>query len=413
MTNLRPVKGCKDLFGQDILQFRYIIEKFKAISQLYSCQEIYTPIMEHTEIFARSLGEFSDVVTKEMYSFIDQGEDRLTLRPEFTAAITRAIFSNGLQNQLPLRLFSYGPLFRRERPQAGRQRQFHQINVEFLGFSEAYIDAEVIRFAADILDALEITNYSLEINSLGCTTSRANYSKVLFEYFSDNKSSLSEISQIRLEKNPMRILDSKDQGDQVLVAAAPKIEQYYTLEAAQYFAGVLESLADLKVSYKINPNIVRGLDYYSHTAFEFISNDLSAQSAIIAGGRYDGLSSMMGNTSIPSIGFAGGIERLMILSKQTPQTTRPVVIVPMSKDEQVFAMKTAHLLRQQNINCLVESSKKLGDAINKAVSKHGARYVIILGSNEVKNDQYALKDLDNSSQEIVSLPQMLKILEQK
>ena len=408
MNDLRAVKGCKDLFDHDVLNFRSIIAKFEYVAKLYGCSEFYTPILEQMNVFVKNLGDCSDVVTKEMYSFIDQGSQHLALRPEFTAGIMRAVFSNSLQNQLPLRLFSYGPLFRRERPQSGRQRQFHQLNIEFLGFNQPWSDAEVINLGVDVLNTLCIDSYQLEINSLGCGVSRGNYQNVLREYFYDNKNLLSEISKTRLEKNPMRILDSKEAQDQELIINAPKIDQYYTDTASQYFGGVLECLDLLKIPYIINPRIVRGLDYYSHTAFEFIAKD--SRLALIAGGRYDGLSQNMGNLAFGAVGFAAGIERLMMLSNQKVSKIRPLSIIPLCANEQNFAMQTAVMLRNQNINCLVEGSRKLSDALTKMVKKHNPRYVIILGSNEVSQGVYMLKDMDLATQEQMSFQQMINIL---
>jgi histidyl-tRNA synthetase len=407
----RPVKGCKDLFEPDILKFNYIIDTFRQKANIYSCSEIKTPILEHSEVFSRSLGEFSDVVNKEMYSFIDQGDKHLTLRPEFTAAVMRAVFSNGLQNQLPLRLFSYGPLFRRENPQSGRQRQFHQINVEFLGFNRPYSDAEAIKLASDILEALAIKSYTLEINSLGCDISRQNYQKILFEYFNDQKQHLSEISKTRLEKNPLRILDSKDENDKELIVNAPKIHEHYTAEAKEYFEEVLANLDDLKIKYVVNPSIVRGLDYYSHTAFEFVSNDLGAQSTIIAGGRYDGLSKIMGNTLIPAVGFAGGIERLMLLTNKTHIKARPTIVIALSKDEETVALQTVDVLRVHDMVCLMGAGKKVGDIIQKAVNKHNAQYVVIIGGEEVAKKVYTLKNLDTSEQKIFGLDDIIRTIQ--
>ncbi len=410
MNNLRPVKGCRDLLDQDILSFRYIVDVFTRLAKLYGCSEIYTPILEHTEIFTKSLGQSSDVVTKEMYSFIDQGQDNLTLRPEFTAAIMRAVLSGGLEHRLPLRLFSYGPLFRRERPQAGRQRQFHQVNVEFLGADKPAADAELIKLGADLLQALNIADYTLQINSLGCSQSRVNYRQVLHEYFSDHIATLSEISKIRLQKNPLRILDSKEDSDQAIIADAPKIFNYYTQEAKHYFQEVQQNLNHLGIAFSVNCNIVRGLDYYNHTAFEFISSNLGGQSAIIAGGRYDGLAQMMGGKSmIPAVGFAGGIERLMILSTQEISTHKPVVVIPVTQNQHVFALRGLALLRENGIAALLESGKKIGDVIQKAINKHQAQYVVILGEQEELNQTYMVKDLANSQQDSVSFPAMLKI----
>lgn len=411
-NNLRLVKGCKDLYSDEILKFRAIIDCFVSLAKLYGCNEFYTPIIEHAEVFEKSLGQSSDVVSKEMYSFVDQGGERLTLRPEFTAGVMRAFLSGGMQHQVPLRLFSYGPLFRRERPQAGRQRQFHQINVEFLGADKPFHDAELIKLGADILNALQVGQYFLEVNSLGCSQSRKVYRDVLYQYFSEHNSSLSEVSKTRLQKNPLRILDSKEDQDQKIIANAPLISQYYTQESKEYFDQVLEYLKQMNVAYKVNEKIVRGLDYYNHTAFEFISSSLGAQSTILAGGRYDGLAQMMGSSHIvPAVGFAGGIERLMMLSSSTYQKLAPVVVIPISVDQQLHVLKIIDSLRQAGVAALLESGKKLGDVIQKALNKHSAKYVIIIGEDEVKNDTCVLKDLIASSQQNLPLGTVLNKLE--
>lgn len=414
MNKLKPIKGCKDLLDDEILKFRFIIKKFEDIARLYGCQEIATPILEYTEIFTKSLGESSDVVGKEMYSFIDQGDDNLTLRPEFTASIMRAVFSAKLLHRLPLKLFCYGPLFRRENPQAGRQRQFHQINAEFLGAHEPYSDAEAIKFAADILDVLGIKNYILEINSLGCSSSRQSYQRALFEYFKDNIINLSEISKIRLEKNPLRILDSKESCDKILIHHAPKISNYYTSAAKERFEQVLEHLATLEVNYKINEQIVRGLDYYSHTAFEFTSNDLGAQSAIIAGGRYDGLAQLMqGKEQVPAIGFAGGLERMMMLINKDFTPPLRVIVIPINNMQLSLALQVAGLLRQQGICCSLEVGGKIGDVIKKACKSFAPRFAVLIGENEQKSGLLTLKDLENFTQESLILEDLIRTIYEK
>jgi len=410
MTNLRSVKGCKDVLLDDALRLSQIVDTAKRQAMLRGCTEIFTPIMEHTEVFSRSLGDFSDIVHKEMYSFIDKGKHSLTLRPEFTAGIMRAVFTNSLQHKLPLKLFSWGPVFRRENPQAGRQRQFHQINVEFIGFKDYTSDVEIISLANNILQDLGISNYRLEINSLGCNESRKNYQKALLDYFNDHKNLLSEISKIRLDTNPLRILDSKEECDISLVKNAPNLQDYYTNQAKEYFDQVLDALKALKINHVVNSRIVRGLDYYSHTVFEFISSDLGAQSTLMAGGRYDGLAELMGGSSTPAIGFAGGIERLMMVYNQKINKTKPVIILPITDKEKHFALKTADILRQNHIVCSIETGGKMKDVMQKAVNKYEPKYAIIIGEDEAAKNMYTLKNLDEFSQGLVNLDQMLEVL---
>jgi len=410
MTNLRSIKGCKDVLFDDALKLSHIVDAAKKQAILRGCTEIFTPIMEHTEVFSRSLGDFSDIVHKEMYSFIDKGKHSLTLRPEFTAGIMRAVFTNSLQHKLPLKLFSWGPVFRRENPQAGRQRQFHQINVEFIGFKDYTSDVEIIALANEILQSLGITNYRLEINSLGCNESRKQYQKALLEYFNDHKNQLSEISKIRLDTNPLRILDSKEERDISLVKNTPNLQDYYTNQAKEYFDQVLDALKALKVNHVVNSRIVRGLDYYSHTVFEFISSDLGAQSTLMAGGRYDGLAELMGASPTPAIGFAGGIERLMMVCKGQISKIKPIIILPITDKEKHFALKTADILRQNNIACSIETGGKMKDVMQKAVNKYEPKYAIIIGEDEEAKNMYTLKNLDEFSQILVNLDQMIAVL---
>ena len=274
---LQPVRGTKDILADDYRVFSHVQNTARHVSFLYGFKEISTPIFEFTEVFKKTLGEESDVVGKEMYMFEDRGGESITLRPEFTAGIARAFISGGLTNQLPLKLFSTGPLFRYERPQKGRQRQFHQINFEMLGVADPMADVEVISMGAHVLDALGVSDkIKLEINSLGDKDSREKYRDALVEYLNDYKNDLSDDSKIRLEKNPMRILDSKDEGDKKIVEDAPVIGDYYSNEAADFFAAVTEGLSGLGVEYGLNNRLVRGLDYYSHTAFEFTTNQLGS-----------------------------------------------------------------------------------------------------------------------------------------
>ncbi|MBT5186418.1 MAG: histidine--tRNA ligase, partial [Kordiimonadaceae bacterium] len=295
MARLQPVRGTHDILGDKSIRFRTIFEIFRSVATRYGHQEIDTPIFEFTETFKRTLGETSDVVNKEMYTFEDRGGEHVTLRPEYTAGIARAFMSNGLQQSTPCKFYSFGPIFRYERPQKGRMRQFHQMDVEIIGVPEAQADIEVLAIASDLLNELGIGQHiTLELNSLGDPESRNDYRDALVKYFNGHKGALSEDSLVRLEKNPMRILDSKDEGDRLLIADAPRIGEYYNQETKDFFATVTDGLEGLGIDYQINDRLVRGLDYYCHTAFEFTTDQLGAQGTVLAGGRYDGLMEMMG-----------------------------------------------------------------------------------------------------------------------
>jgi histidyl-tRNA synthetase len=301
-----------------------VVETARRIAATYGCDEWSTPIFEDTRVFARTLGETSDVVTKEMYTFDDRGGDNLTLRPENTAGVCRALVTNGLTQSLPQKVFYAGPMFRYERPQKGRYRQFHQIGIELIGPAEPLADAEAIACGRDILAALGIaTETVLEINTLGDRPSRDAYRAALVDYFSAHRAALSTESQDRLDRNPLRILDSKDPADRALVADAPTILPHLTADAARHWDRLREHLARFGVAFTENPRIVRGLDYYSHTAFEFVTTRLGAQGTVMAGGRYDGLVAEMGGPPTPAIGWAAGIERLgMLLAEPPPAPTR-------------------------------------------------------------------------------------------
>ncbi len=319
MTSLKPVRGTHDLLGEDAWRHRHVVEAFRDFAGRYGFSELATPIFEFTEVFQRTLGETSDVVQKEMYTFEDRGGERVTLRPEFTAGIARAFISGGMAQNVPCKFFSHGPVFRYERPQKGRLRQFHQINLEVLGVPENQADVEVIALASDLLADLGIGDKTtLELNTLGDSESRGAYRKVLVDYFSAHKGDLSDDSKARLERNPLRILDSKDAGDRDLIERAPRMADYLNSVSADFFAGVREGLDRIGITYAVNDRLVRGLDYYTHTAFEFTTTFLGAQGAVIAGGRYDGLIEQMGGKSTPGIGWAGGIERLGMLLEDIP-----------------------------------------------------------------------------------------------
>jgi histidyl-tRNA synthetase len=398
-NKLQPVRGTKDLFGQEIIMFNHIIDIARKNADLYGFEELQLPIFEFSEIFERNLGEASDIVAKEVYKFLDRGDNYLTLRPEFTASVVRAFISNSeLQQILPKKLFSFGPLFRYERPQKGRQRQFNQINFEILGEENYYADAELILLACRILKDLEILQATkLDINSLGCTKTKENYQLALQEYFLQYENELSFDSKNRLQKNPLRILDSKDQKDIELCFDAPQISNYYSKEAKDRFDNVLNLLEKFGVKYNLNQKLVRGLDYYTSTIFEFINNHQGAQNTVLAGGRYDDLIAKMGAKATPAIGYASGIERLMLLSNKEITTTRPITIAYIDENQKLKAFEIANKIRKQGLKCEFIFDANFKKQMKKA-NQNNSRYVIILGEEEIKNGEAIVKDFDNSKE---------------
>jgi histidyl-tRNA synthetase len=412
MNKLQPLRGTKDLLGHEYKVHEYIINQAKNLAELYGYEGLSTPIIEYTNIFDRSLGETSDVVSKEIYSFLDKSENSIALRPEFTASVTRAVISNNLNNSLPLRFFSFGPLFRYDRPQSGRQRQFHQLNFEYIGVDGPHHDAEIINLAQDLLKNLDIAQHAvLEINSLGCSESKELYSNKLFGYFESYKDDLSEESLRRLTKNPLRILDSKDEGDQKIVQNAPIISENYTSDAKRYFEELLEYLEILRIKYQINPRLVRGLDYYCHTSFEYTTDKLGAQSSIIGGGRYDGLIKLMGGPQTPAIGFAAGIERLALMKEFKIAQKSPVVIMPLSQDDVTESMKLAQVLRGSLIATIIMDKGKIDKRLVKALDK-GTSYVIFIGETERAQNKYKLKNLKDRTEEMLAIDEIVKYLNQ-
>ncbi|MEP3422815.1 MAG: histidine--tRNA ligase [Erythrobacter sp.] len=323
----KAIRGTQDIFGPDAEAFAFVVETFERVRKLYRFRRAEFPVFEKTEVFARSLGETTDVVSKEMYSFEDRGGESLTLRPEFTAGIARSYISNGWQQFAPLKLATHGPLFRYERPQKGRYRQFHQIDAEIIGAADPQADVELLAMADQLLKELGINDVTLHLNTLGDGESREAWRAALIEYFRTVKDELSEDSQERLEKNPLRILDSKDRKDKPFLADAPKIDEFLSAEARDFFAAVTEGLDAAGVAWVRADSLVRGLDYYRHTAFEFIPDEgsvsadaLGSQSTVLGGGRYDGLMESLGGPATPAVGWAAGIERLAMLvgERQAP-----------------------------------------------------------------------------------------------
>jgi histidyl-tRNA synthetase len=410
-TQLQPARGTHDLIGAEFHRHQAVIDTARRISALYGFEEWATPIFEDTRVFARGLGDTSDVVMKEMYTFEDRGGDSITLRPEATAGVCRALVSNRLAQQgLPRKVFYAGPMFRYERPQKGRYRQFHQIDIEVLGSAEPLADAEVIACGWHILQELGVSDGTvLEINTLGDAPSREAYRAALVAYFTAHREGLSADSRTRLEKNPLRILDSKDEGDRRLVAGAPVIHDHLTPEAAAFYAAVKRHLDRFGVPWRDNPRIVRGLDYYSHTAFEFVTDRLGAQGTVMAGGRYDGLVEEMGGPPTPSVGWAAGVERLALLLAQAPAAPRPVAVVPVGEAAEGPALDLLQSLRRAGIAAEIAYRGNLKRRMERANRIH-ARAALILGEDEIVRDVVQLRDLDTGTQETVPIGEVTRRL---
>ena len=328
------IRGTQDIFGAEAEAFQHVVETFERVRKLYRFRRIEMPVFERTEVFSRSIGETTDVVSKEMYSFTDRGDESLTLRPEFTAGIARAYLTNGWQQHAPLKVATHGPLFRYERPQKGRYRQFHQLDAEIIGAGEPQADVELLAMADQLLKELGIADgVTLQLNTLGDGVSREAWRAALVEYFEAHRASLSEDSQDRLERNPLRILDSKDPRDKSFVGEAPKIDDFLSGEAQEFFGKVCEGLGAAGVEWTRSPALVRGLDYYRHTAFEFVTDRLGAQGTVLGGGRYDGLMETLGGAPTPAVGWAAGIERLAMLVGSCSEYPKELIVVTTEADE--------------------------------------------------------------------------------
>ncbi len=403
MSKLQPIRGTHDLLPDAMRRHRHVVDTACAVAGRYGYDEMATPVFEATEVFARTLGETSDVVTKEMYSFETKGGDSVTLRPENTAGVARAIISNGLQQSLPLRYFYAGPMFRHERPQKGRQRQFHQIGIELVGVAHPLGDVETIAAGAAVLDALGVRERTmLELNTLGDTESRDAYRDRLVGYLSRYRDDLSEDSRRRLDVNPLRILDSKNARDREIVAGAPVFGDSLTDGARAWFDAVKAGLDAIGLGYTLNERLVRGLDYYCHSAFEFTTEALGAQGAVIAGGRYDGLIGRMGGPETPGVGWAGGIERLALLAEADLPAPRPVALVPIGDAAENAALPIAERLRAAGYRVDMAFGGNLKKRMKRA-DRAGARAAVLIGADELAADAATVRDLDSGEQSRVPL----------
>jgi len=403
VSALQPVRGTHDILPDDMRRHRRVVETARAAAERYGYLEMATPIFEFTEVFRRPLGETSDVVSKEMYSFADRGGEQLTLRPEATAAVARAFLSAGLTHDLPCKFFCHGPMFRYDRPQKGRQRQFHQINVELLGVAEPLGDVEMIALGVSILEELGVLGRTvLELNTLGDPDSRKAYRDVLVAYFSDHLDQLSPDSQERLSRNPLRILDSKDPRDSRIAAGAPALAEYLNQASRDFFAAVEEGLAALGIAYRRNPHLVRGLDYYTHSIFEVTTDALGAQATVMGGGRYDGLIELLGGPPTPGVGWAAGIERLAMLMTETLPAPRPIAMVPVGAAAEARALLLTQTLRTAGLAVDLGFSGNVKKRMRRA-NKVGARVAVLLGDDELARNAATVRDLESGEQELVSL----------
>ena len=403
MSALQPVRGTRDIMPEETRRQRRVVDTTRELAARYGYLEMSTPIFEFTEVFRRPLGETSDVVSKEMYTFSDRGGEELTLRPEATAAVCRAFLSEGLTQQLPVKLFCHGPMFRYDRPQKGRWRQFHQINVELLGIPEPIGDVEIIALAAHIIEELGVLGHTtLELNTLGDPASRAAYRDVLVDYFSDHRDQLSPDSQERLTRNPLRILDSKDKADRKISAGAPALSDYLNAESVDFFAKIKQDLDALGIAYQLSPRLVRGLDYYTHTIFEFTTTALGAQGSVLGGGRYDGLIELLGGPTTPGVGWAGGIERLAMLLDAAPAAAPPIAVVPIGAAAEDAALGLTQNLRRAGYPVDLGFSGNTSKRMKRA-NKLSARAAILLGEDELAQNAATVRDLESGEQEMIPL----------
>ncbi len=409
MTPLQPARGTHDLIGEEFRRHAHVIDTARRIATLYGFEEWITPVFEDTRVFARSLGDTSDVVTKEMYTFADRGGEQVTLRPEATAGICRALVSNGLTQTLPQKVFCTGPMFRYERPQKGRYRQFHQIDAELIGSAEPLADAEVIAMGWHILRDLGFTaaEVMLELNTLGDAASREAYRAALVAHFARHREALSEDSRTRLDRNPLRILDSKDARDAPLIATAPAIHDHLTAAAREFYATVKHHLDVFGVPLRENPRIVRGLDYYSHTAFEFVTTRLGAQGTVMAGGRYDGLVEEMGGPPTPAVGWAAGVERLAMLLEGAPPKPRPVAVLPVAEAGTRDAVELLQQLRTGGVPAEMAYRGNLKRRMERA-NRIGARFAVFVVPELINDGLVQIKDLDSGAQQDIGRADLIE-----
>lgn len=406
------LKGMKDRHSDDVRKYDFIVDTAKKVFSKYGFERIITPILEETELFRRSVGDETDVVSKEMYEFKDKGNRSVSMRPEGTAGVVRAYLEAGLHKSDPIvKWFYNGPMYRYEAPQKGRYREFHQVGAEIFGIRSPYLDAEIIRMGCEFLEKLGITGLTVEINSLGNIESRKKYIEDLKAFMAERLDKLSEDSKKRYEKNPLRALDSKDKGDQEQFKNAPKLYDYLDEESKKYFEDTKKYLELLNIKYVENPKLVRGLDYYSDTVFEIKSDKLGAQATVLAGGRYDRLLEILDNVKIPAIGFAAGMERIaMLMDEKLVENKENGVYVVYFDETKEYFIKTLEELRKNDIKASFDYNPKSFGAQMKKANKINAEYVLILGEDEQKENVVTLKKFSTGEQEKYSLDEVIKIV---
>jgi histidyl-tRNA synthetase len=406
----RPIRGTQDMLGEQAARFGAVVDAFDRVRRLYGFGRVEVPVIEPTAVFARSLGETTDVVSKEMYSFDDRGGESVTLRPEFTAGICRAFLTEGWQQHVPLKIATHGPLFRYERPQKGRYRQFHQIDAEVIGSGEPQADVELLALADQLLRELGISEgVTLTLNTLGDGMTREAWRAALIAHFGKHRGDLSQDSLDRLEKNPLRILDSKDPRDRPIADAAPAIDDFLSAEAGAFFETVIRGLEAAGIAWTRNARLVRGLDYYRHTAFEFVTDRLGAQGTVLGGGRYDGLIEALGGPPTPAVGWAAGIERLAMLIEAPDPERIEVAVVPMGEAAQQMAFGILADLRRAGIAADMSYKGNMKKRMQKADAS-GAIWTVIIGDDEVAKGEVALKHMVDQTQRWVRPAQLVETL---
>ena len=406
MGSIQAIRGTRDILPEEVGYWQQAEATAREIFRRAAYREIRPPVFEQTDLYERGIGEATDVVGKEMYTFKDRGDRSITLRPEATAGIVRAFIEHGLHAQGGVqRLWYIGPMFRYERPQAGRQRQFHQIDLEILGSADPRADVEVIAIATDLLQTLGLKTLNLDLNSVGTPSDRANYREALINYFTPHKADLDPDSQDRLTRNPLRILDSKDEKTQAIVREAPSILDYLSPDSQRRFEQVQQGLSDLGIAFKLNPRLVRGLDYYTHTAFEIQSSDLGAQATVCGGGRYDGLVRELGGPDTPAIGWGMGMERLILLMRKLTEPTTPLLdfyVVSRGEQAEAQALKLAQTLRRLKFAAELDLSSSAFGKQFKRADRSGALACLIIGDDEAAVETVKLKWLGSGEQSAIA-----------
>ena len=407
---INPIRGTHDIFGKKIKKFNTVLKEVNKIALQFNFNELVTPIFEDTNLFKKPLGEQSDVVLKEMYTFQDRNGEYITLRPEYTTPMIRAAISNGLLNSLPAKFFGIGQMFRRERPQKGRYRQFNQINFENFGTSDSFADVEIINLANSLLKKiLPNKNIILHINSLGKRENLSNYKKILTNFFNENKNLLSNESLEKINSNPLRILDSKNKEDKELVAKAPKLVEFLSKDDLQHYEDIKVCLKNLQIPFFEDTTLVRGLDYYCNTVFEFKTSEIGSQDTIIGGGRYDGLIKILGGKDLPGVGWAGGIERLMLLMDDEVPLNRSIHIAILDPNFKNHALMVYNFLIQNNYSVYWNYKYNLKKSLSKA-NEEKAKFIIIIGESENANNKITIKNLLTGEQELKDFDNILRYI---